>query len=115
MGACLLVFVSVDRFCDRDGDITMQDAVTKFYKWVEIKIKVEFESGRGPSEGVCLYLFVSADRLCDRDGDIPVQEAVTKLYRCVEIKMKVEFENGRGPSKGCVFVSVTDFVTAMAI
>lgn len=64
----------------------MQDAVTKFYRCVEIKIKVEFEDGRGPSKGC---VFMSGDRFCDRDGDITVQDAVTKLFRCVEIKMKV--------------------------
>lgn len=47
----LFICWSVDRFCHRGTITTVQDAVTKHYRCVdEIKVKVDFENGCGPSK-----------------------------------------------------------------
>ena len=47
-----LVLFSVDRFCDRDSVANRARTSHKPSQiWVEIKTKVEFEDGRGPSKG----------------------------------------------------------------
>ena len=46
MSVCL----SVDRFCQRDSETSVQEAVTKHYRYVvEIKMKAKFEGRCGPT------------------------------------------------------------------